>query len=287
MNDAIMSADSPKGAMRLSPATFTAMYHRAQTDEQEAVQIMSGEDGFFFCCSPEAPRPANRMWILDADDTLWEDNLYYELLIKELYEYVSLHSTALAFPTWRAIVDRAEHQVVERLGLGPVGFRESLELAFRRFSGGGKPIPFPNEFFEAVIPALSTVPQSIDPEVPTTLAALRERGELLVLFTQGSQSIQQGKIARSGLAPLFDALCVARQKTVPTYKRLLEVLPFSASQIMAVGNSLKSDIAPAIELGLKACYFANENTWVSGNSAELDPRSYTAIHSLRELLAMS
>lgn len=229
-----------------------------------------------------------RVWIIDGDDTLWEDNLYYEELAEEFATYILSHlqSAELTREEIRALLDQIEHETIPVHGFGVLGFKISLEEAYRRILEKFGDIPEPGSIFEKTIPFLSGVPYEVDEATVATLCSLRERGDGLVLFTQGPREVQEGKIVRSGLAPSFHAVAVSNDKAVTTYERLIDLLGVQRAVLTVVGNSIRSEIVPAIELGIEAVLFENPNTWHSMNNSSCPDREFHRVKELRELLAL-
>jgi putative hydrolase of the HAD superfamily len=196
--------------------------------------------------------------LLDADDTLWENNIYFERAIA-------------AFISWVDHKDYSHEQVREKLndverenvrlhGYGLVSFRRALVTCFERLSSE-KVTP---EKYERILSfAQSIADQEIEflPGVAETLPALAARHRL-ILMTKGNEAEQADKLARSGLAQHFTAVEIPREKDPAAYSRVCEKYELAPHTTWMIGNSPRSDINPALASGLHAVYIHHPSTWV-------------------------
>lgn len=243
------------------------------------------ESGFFYCEREALPDHFSHTYVFDADDTLWEDNLIYEQIIVELSDYIRAHTTTLSHEDIRIVVDEVEHEIIPRMGFGPLGFNVSIRKAYERIVKDLMvDVSAPEELFDSILPRLTSVPHEISDDVIETLSKLRVNGSGLILFTQGTLDIQQDKIRRSGLAEYFDAIAVTTSKRPEDYTKLVMEFQERSAAYTVVGNSLKSEVIPALEVGMEAVHFLNPNSWHSVNNVELDKERYREIRALRELL---
>lgn len=190
--------------------------------------------------------------LLDADDTLWENNVYYERSFEEFVAFLGhedLSATAI-----RRVLDRFE---IEN-GFGARAFARSLVQTFAEISGERDTATLAQ--VERFGLRILDIHMEIMPGVEETLHALRPHHELY-LFTKGDLEEQQLKIARSGIGDLFDAHILAADKTVQTYADLVDSLGLEPERTWMVGNSPKSDIQPALEAGLHAVFIPHPMTW--------------------------
>jgi putative hydrolase of the HAD superfamily len=118
------------------------------------------------------------------------------------------------------------------------------------------------------------------PHARETLAALS--GDYrLVLITKGDLFDQERKLAQSGLGDFFHAVEIVSDKKPDTYDRIFARHGDGAGQAMMVGNSLKSDILPALEAGSWAVHVPHELTWVLEHAAE--PVGHGRYHAIPDL----
>jgi len=106
------------------------------------------------------------------------------------------------------------------------------------------------------------------PNVESTLRELAGRHHL-ILMTKGNEAEQADKLSRSGLAPFFAAVEIVAEKDPPTYREVIQRQEVTAHSAWMIGNSIKSDINPALAAGLHAVFLFHKDTWVLEH-AELD-----------------
>jgi putative hydrolase of the HAD superfamily len=184
----------------------------------------------------------------------------------------------------RQMIDETEEVTIKTHGFGAHGFRISLETVYELLLAKNAKIPRPEELFDSIIPVLQRQPETLTANAIVVLSELWRRGDGLVLYTQGPLRIQFEKIARSGLAEYFHGLCVVKSKSVTSLRRLQYDFNLDSGEFIVVGNSLHSDIEPAIEIGLKGVHFDNPNSWRTQNISKVDKSQYLSINSLTELL---
>jgi putative hydrolase of the HAD superfamily len=210
--------------------------------------------------------PPGQTLLLDADDTLWENNVYFERAIAAFISFLNHHEYSPL--EVREALNAVERETIFTHGYGLSSFTRSLVTCFQRLS----PAPVSEEKVESVMGfARSIAEQEMEllPGVPETLAELAARHRL-ILMTKGNHAEQADKLARSGLAELFSAVEIVQEKDPPTYRDVIhrhELMPHSSWMI---GNSIKSDINPALAAGLHAVYLYHKDTWVLEH-ATLDP----------------
>ena len=223
--------------------------------------------------------------LFDADDTLWENNIYFERAIAGFVEL-------LAHPTWspdevRIAFNNLEHERVAVHGYGARSFRASLLAAVERFRGygcTGSEIQRIHELTAAILDARIELLAG----VAETLAELATR-HTLVLMTKGAIDEQTGKLRRSGLEPLFSHVEVVREKHRDAYLDLRSRHRHDAATTWMIGNSPKSDINPALAAGLHAIFLPHPNTWVLEHETVADApagQHLVQVESFRDLLAI-
>ena len=209
--------------------------------------------------------PPGQTLLIDADDTLWENNIYFERAIAAFISYLNHHEYSAA--EVRQALNAVERETILERGYGLTSFARSLATCFERLSAE----PLTEEKAERIAGfARSIAEQEIEllPGVAETLAdlALRHR---LILMTKGDRAEQADKLARSGLAAHFSAVEIVAEKDAATYGEVMarhELRPHSSWMI---GNSPKSDINPALKAGLHAVFLFHRDTWVLEH-AEVD-----------------
>lgn len=201
---------------------------------------------------------ANQTLLLDADDTLWENNIYFERAIAAFY--------ALAAPeggdcvAMRARINQEERCVIAEYGYGLESFRLALSRAFQALK--------PERWNAAAESAVSELAAKIATEpiefVPGALETLRYLAprHRLVLMTKGDYAEQMRKVALSGIATLFQQVHVVAEKNEQAYRDRLPGLGAPPQACWMIGNSPKSDINPALAAGLNAVFVPHPHTWV-------------------------
>lgn len=195
--------------------------------------------------------------LIDADDTLWENNIYFERAIEEFVRLLA--HPRLSAAQIRAVLDEIEQANRKTHGYGSLGFVRNLRECFLRLADR-EIRPEDLEAIEAIGARLLDHPIHVIEGVPETLAYLAERHDL-VLFTKGDSAEQQSKLERSGLKPFFLRSVVAREKDAEAYRELVRDLGLMCERTWMVGNSPRSDINPALEAGLRAVYIPHPHTW--------------------------
>jgi putative hydrolase of the HAD superfamily len=210
--------------------------------------------------APNQPlrHPANQTLLIDADDTLWENNIYFERAITSFISYLDhrVHTPEEV----RGHLNRVEHATVLSHGYGLHSFRRSLVTCFEQLTD----IPLTEEKHRRIESfAQSIADQEIEllPDVATTLADLATRHRL-IMVTKGDPDEQTSKLQRSGLRTHFTAVEVLPEKHHEAYRFLVAHHGCDACDTWMIGNSPRSDINPALAAGLHAIFIPHDFTWV-------------------------
>jgi putative hydrolase of the HAD superfamily len=207
---------------------------------------------------PPIRRHSRQTLLIDADDTLWENNIYFERAITSFISYLD-HRVHTAEEV-RGHLNRVEHDTVLAHGYGLQSFRRSLVTCFEQLTDD----PITDEKHRRIESfAQSIADQEIEllPNVDTTLADLATRHRL-ILVTKGDQDEQKDKLHRSGLAPHFAAVEVLPEKHQDAYVSLATHHGCEGCDTWMIGNSPRSDINPALSAGLNAIFIPHDFTWV-------------------------
>ena len=195
--------------------------------------------------------------IIDADDTLWENNIYFEAAFDEFCAFLE-HSRMMPAQI-RAVLDEIELANAKVHGYGSLNFARNLAQCYQRLAE--------REILDGDLEtvkgfALRILEQPVEPlpGVPETLEYLASRHDL-VLFTKGHPEEQKLKIGRSGLGIWFGHTAIVKEKDVASYRALIQDLGWPPESSWMIGNSPKSDINPALEAGLNAVFVPHERTW--------------------------
>jgi len=200
---------------------------------------------------------AGQELLIDADDTLWENNVHFEEAFAKFVRFLN-HSTLTAEEI-RRILDEIELANIRIYGYGSRNFGRNMRECFLRLAER-EVKPEDLDYISSLAEQIMEKPLEIIPGVPETLDYLSQRHRL-VLFTKGDPEEQRQKIARSGLEKFFAHTVIVKEKDVESYRRLLSDLGLDPSRTWMIGNSPKSDIWPALEAGLRAVYVPHPRTW--------------------------
>ena len=201
--------------------------------------------------------PRNRWLLCDADDTLWENNIYFEQAIDEFVAFVG-HPT-LSPAEVRAELDAVEERNIRLNGYGTANFARNLVECFGRLRDRSAS-ECERRRLVAMTDRIRHSPMRLVPGVRETLEALVER-YWLGLVTKGQIDEQRDKVRRSGLEHLFDYVKYTREKDAECYRAVIRDIGADPSETWMIGNSPKSDINPALETGLGAVLVPHRNTW--------------------------
>ena len=196
--------------------------------------------------------------IFDADDTLWENNIYFERAFDDFVDFLA-HSSLTA-PQIREVLNDIELVNSRIHGYGSLNFGRNLQQAYRHLAE--REIQQDDlEHVMSLAEAILRQPIELIEGVEETLVELSGRHRL-ALFTKGHPEEQRMKVDRSGLGRHFAATAIVKEKDAPAYLRLIEDYRFPAEDSWMIGNSPKSDINPALEAGLGAVLVPHARTWV-------------------------
>jgi putative hydrolase of the HAD superfamily len=196
--------------------------------------------------------------LIDADDTLWENNIYFERAIARFISFLNHHE--FSPEQVRDVLNDVERECVVKHGYGLHSFSHALVDTFERLSVQ----PITSELHAQIIGvahAVSDHPIELLPEVSQTLQHLSTRNRL-ILVTKGAIPEQTGKIERSGLKQYFSATEIAAEKNPAAYEALVEKHDLALDSTWMIGNSPKSDINPALAVGLNAVFVPHGDTWI-------------------------
>ncbi len=219
--------------------------------------------------------------IFDADDTLWENNIYFEEAFDRFYEYLS-HSS-MSSSEVRRVLDEIELTNTKTHGYGSKNYARNLEQCYRRLSEhqiAETDLKAVQDFAHQILER----PIELIEGVADTIARLSERHSLTI-FTKGDMDEQRVKIDRSGLRGYFEYAAIVREKNQAAYSKLAEERNFEHEKTWMIGNSPKSDINPALAARLNAVFVPHARTWSLEHATvpESHPR-LICVGRIRELL---
>ena len=216
----------------------------------------------------------------DADDTLWHNEVIFQSTHTRFVDLLGKYHE----PKW--ILDRlfeTEINNLKHFGYGVKGFTLSMietavELTEGRISGdeiqhiidmGRDMLAHPVELLDGV----QEVVEEVADKHP------------IMLLTKGDLLDQETKLARSGLGDLFATIEVVSEKNVDTYASIMKRQEVAPGEFLMVGNSMKSDILPVLEIGAEAVYIPYVTTWAHERvpEQEVEQLTFTRLESILEL----
>jgi putative hydrolase of the HAD superfamily len=205
-----------------------------------------------------AHRHGAQTLLVDADDTLWENNVYFERAIANFISFLNHHEYTPA--EVREVLNHVERTNIVKHGYGLASFAHALVETFERLSV--EPLtPALHETIHGFAHAITEHPVEVIAGVPETLAYLAGRHRL-ILVTKGNFNEQSGKVERSGLKPYFAAVEVVREKDPAMYREVVGKYGLARALTWMIGNSPRSDVNPALAAGLNAVFVPHDQTWI-------------------------
>jgi len=196
--------------------------------------------------------------LIDADDTLWENNIYFERAFDNFCDF--LDHSALTPTQVRDVLNEIELVNAKIHGYGSKNFGRNLQQAYQHLAERAISDDDLRHVFSLAERILEQ-PMEVIEGVEETLGYLSERHDL-TLFTKGNPDEQLLKVDRSGLGRYFAHKAVVREKDAAAYSRLVEERGLTRDSTWMIGNSPKSDINPALDAGLHAVLVPHPHTWV-------------------------
>jgi len=217
----------------------------------------------------------------DADDTLWINETYYR---ESEHRFAELMQD---FGTEKEIMDalfRMEMKNLEAYGYGIKSFVLSMVETCLEIAGDnasqeriGRIIALGKEMLAKPVQLL--------PRVKEVLEALKGRYTLIVA-TKGDLLDQERKLKNSSLVDYFHHIEIMSEKAPENYRSLLQHLDLEPSAFMMIGNSVKSDVLPPLELGCYAVHVPFHTTWIHEMNAEkpVENERFREVAELNEVL---
>ncbi len=227
-------------------------------------------------------RLSNQTLLIDADDTLWENNIYFERAIASFIADLDhqKHTPAQV----REHLNRCERTTIATHGYGIHSFRRSLIDCFEQLSE----TTITPERHARIISFTDTIASTeieLLPGVAETLQILSQRHRL-ILVTKGDRLEQTGKLRRSGLQVFFSAVEVPAEKSDAAYRSVIERRRCDPTTTWMIGNSPRSDINPALAAGLHAVFIPHACTWILEHEAVDPPSGNTRLLELENFPAL-
>jgi putative hydrolase of the HAD superfamily len=216
---------------------------------------------------------------LDADDTLWHNETMFRLTQDRFFD---LLADVADRPALEARLNEVEKRNLRLYGYGVKGFTLSMIETAMELTGGEPPARVIREILAAGREML-TEPVEPLPGVDAALAEL-SGAYRLVLITKGDLLHQEQKLAASGLGDLFAAVEIVSEKDASTYERVFARHGTGAAQAVMCGNSMRSDILPALEAGAYGAHVPYPLTWAHEMAdAPMGHPRFAELASIRDL----
>ena len=227
-----------------------------------------------------------RVIAFDADDTLWDCQSHFEEVENMLYDLIAPYCDDPA-----AELYQTESRNMEDLGYGCKAFTISVMETALRVCGNDLSATQLSELLEAGkhllhLPAtpLSGVEKTLQRLSASPPPSTFHLPLKIVCFTKGELQDQENKLKRSGLAQYFDHVEITSDKTEKEFLALCRHLDIEPQELLMVGNSLKSDIAPALAIGAQAVHIPFHVTWQLERHEDFEHPRMVKIDNITELL---
>ncbi|MNB70678.1 dUMP phosphatase [compost metagenome] len=205
--------------------------------------------------------------IFDLDDTLVHCNKYFDLILGQYFELMGewFKSEGATTEEMRRKQVEIDVETVSTKGLASDNFPKSLIATYRYFcTKYGRPA---DRFHEEQLMklGLSVYDQEIEayPGMVETLDSMKQDGHELHLYTGGDHAIQRRKIEQMKLDLYFqDRIYIRQHKNVEALEAILQGGNFTRERTWMIGNSLRTDVQPAVTAGIKSIYLKQKNEWL-------------------------
>lgn len=207
---------------------------------------------------------------IDADDTLWHSEVYFERTTRRFAELVDRYVDVDVDADVGATLAEVEHRNLARYGYGIKGYTLSmLEAAIEATDGAIGT----DEVAQLLAAGRAMLDHPVDllDGVDETVTALAGAGYRLVVVTKGDLHHQERKIAASGLADRFERLEIVSDKNPATYRRVVASMEVEPAAFAMVGNSVRSDVLPVLAIGAHAVHIPYHVTWAHEHVDGGDP----------------
>lgn len=219
-----------------------------------------------------------RLLAFDADDTLWDCQSHFNRVEDRYFAILSPYGDR---DTLYDQFFSTEKSNMPTLGFGSKAFTISLIENALRVSQGQISTAMIAEII-SLGKSLLEMPTTPLPGVVETLSSLR--GWRKVVFTKGEIIEQENKLKRSGLLGYFDDVFIEADKTLAAYERLCRLNAIRPENLLMIGNSFKSDIAPALAIGAKAMYIPYHVTWKMEHSEEFEHENLIKLSAITDII---
>jgi putative hydrolase of the HAD superfamily len=218
-------------------------------------------------------------WVFfDGDNTLWHIEALYDHARKELVRYIGESGAdAAEIDDFQRLEDK---RLFEELGYSATRFATSFENTLRWFVPGATTTQLGRA--RRLAQSVFEMPAEIDPDTLGVLSCLRSSHHL-ALVTAGERWVQERRLAAFRYSNMFDIIQIVERKTALLFRELAADLAIGVQQSWVVGDSLRSDIMPALEAGLNAVLIANHN-WIEVEHVDNQPSNLKVVNRLADVV---
>ena len=218
--------------------------------------------------------------ILDADDTLWESALFFERTEHDFLEL--MYTLGFEKENIRHMVHTRDVERLSATGYGARPYIDTLRQIMLELIS--EPPLWASIAIRDIGNILLEHPVILMPGVMETLLVIESLPVTTVIYTMGEQEHQYAKFMKSGLEQLVDDLIIVPEKTVANLEDLITRFNIPSDRCILVGNSPRSDINPALSLGVQAVHIIRDRTWVAEREDFINPGLVRTIEKFDELL---
>jgi putative hydrolase of the HAD superfamily len=221
-----------------------------------------------------------RVIAFDADDTLWDNEAYFRETENKFFalleDYLPQHTVARELLT-------TEVKNIELYGYGIKAFMLSMIETAIRITDGTIRVKVIEEVIGFGKEHLQK-PVTLLPGVEETLQALKGKYKL-VMATKGDLLDQERKLKKSNLESYFHHIEIMSEKKEDDYRKLIRHLDIAPSEFLMIGNSLKSDVLPVLNLGGHGIHIPYHTTWEHEKIAhEITHENFKQLTHIKEVL---
>ncbi|GAB6990046.1 HAD family hydrolase [Paenibacillus pini] len=225
--------------------------------------------------------------LFDLDDTLIHCNKYFGMILDQFAELVHQWFNGEQITTEEIRQKQVEIDVasVHQKGFSSGNFPRSLIETYRFFSQKFNRQPHPLAEQQLSKLGMSVYDQEIEPYpgMVETLETLSSAGHKLYLYTGGETAIQQRKIDRMKLSMYFDdRIFITQHKNEKTLEHIIQQGKFNRSATWMIGNSLRTDVRPALTAGLHSIYVKQSNEWIF-NMVDLQNEPNSSLYTVTSI----
>jgi len=224
-----------------------------------------------------------KLWIFDADDTLWESGLYFRRAEEDFTAL--MHSLGFDPKEIRSEIHRRDIERLSVTGYGARPYMATLKLILEERTEHITPYMIAS--LDYIANSLLHHPLVLLPGVLDSLSRLFSAGKRMFVYTMGEEDHQIDKFHRSGISEYFEHCTVVSLKTKETMIELLAAAGVNPAQACMIGNSPRSDINPAIGCGVNAVYLQRPHTWLAEQTEFAEPGLVTTVAGLPDILPLA